>query len=387
MKKHNIFLDLMTILFFTSIFFVCYLLFYNQAFNGYSSDLIHHIGFIDEFINGNKYIPHPMFHYTTYYLSKALSIDIRLSGVIVNALLVTVLSLIIYKILLVNLRSLKTKYFLLFLVFVVIFSGNFFLPGLGLTRYHYLGNGSIGVWHNVTLYTVKPFAFLSFFGLFYAIQHNNRANFKILFISCLAAILSILAKPSFIITYVPMLFLLATYMIFNRSKYRLKFSSVLYYFIIVFFVTSILFVNQYLNLYVDNEDNSSIIIAPFKFWSTESDNVIVSIFVSNMFVITFLYFAFKHLSLRSSFSIIMLFGGIAVFALFAEAGPRFSHGNLGWIYLTAQPIAYLSVIIDFVNRYSLIKPFSRNILLLTLSLHIVGGVYYFIKIFNGMSYA
>lgn len=59
-------------------------MFYNQVFNNYPSDLIAHIGFIPEIING-KFAPHPMFHYLTYFFQKITTVSISLSGVFVNS--------------------------------------------------------------------------------------------------------------------------------------------------------------------------------------------------------------------------------------------------------------------------------------------------------------
>ena len=377
--SNNLTYDFIRTLFFTTIFFLSYILFYNQVFNRYPSDLVSQIGFIDKIVSGEIHVSHPMFHYISYYLSKALSIDIKISSILMNAFLVLFLAVVIYKILIANLPKQINKYLVLFLVFIVMYSGSFFLPGLDITKHQYLGNGSITVWHNVTLYMVKPFAFLSFFLFFYAlrIEHSR----KYLTASLFFAILSIFAKPSFIVMYVPMLFVVLIYAYYMKNQYK----KVLYYFLFLSLFTLLSLGYQY---YITYEDvsNSGVVIALFEVWHLYSNNILLSIVVGNLFVVTFVVLAYRYISLESYFAILLLLIGIALFAIFAESGPRFRHGNFGWSYLIAQQIVFLSLIIDFYKQYASINVISKNLLLIALSLQIVDGLYYFIKIFNGSGY-
>jgi len=379
MKNEEQFIEILKPIFFVSIFSITYILFYNQLFNNYSSDFTSHVGFINGIISGQFYLPHPLFHYLTYYVSVIFSIDIKVAAILVAAALVTALSIIVYKILLFSLVN-KNTYFILFLVFLIMFSSNFYLPELGLTKHHYLGNGSIAVWHNVTLFMVKPFAVLSVFLLFNGLETNQKSS---LFISCLIALISIYAKPSFVVIFLPTVFIFMLYMAFNKHKDSF---CIFYYFVILLVVTSIILYSMFSNTYNESKD-SAIIFAPFQVWNLYSNNILLSIVIGNLVVVNFIALGFKHISLKSWFSILMLVISILIFALFAESGNRFNHGNLSWSYCIAQPIAYLFVIIDFVNNYSKMNSWQRNILNLALSLHLIGGIYYFIKIFNGLSYA
>lgn len=377
--SNNFTYDLIRTLFFTTIFFLSYILFYNQVFNGYPSDLRAHIGFIDKIVSGEMNLPHPMFHYLSYYLSKALSIDIKISSILTNTFLVLFLSIIIYKIIITNLQKQINKYLVLFLVFIVMYSGTFFLPGLDITKHHYLGNGSITVWHNVTLYMVKIFAFLSFFLFFYAlrIEHSR----KYLIASLFFAILSIFAKPSFIVMYVPMLFIVLVYSYYTKIQYK----KVLYYFLFLSLFTLLSLSYQYYITY-ENTSNSGVVIALFEVWHHYSNNILVSIIVGNLFVITFAVTVYRYISLESYFAILLLLISITLFAIFAESGKKFLHGNFGWSYTIAQQIVFLSLIIDFYKQYGSINMISKNLLLIALSLQIVDGLYYFIKIFSGGRY-
>lgn len=379
----NTFLDdIVKHVFFVFIFVTSYFLFYNQVFNDYPSDLTSHISFIDEFMKGERYIPHPMFHYLTYYTSVFFDLDIKLSGVLINSLFVTLLSLSIYLVLTLKLPSDKPASLILFLAFIVLFSGNFLLPGLNLTKYHVVGNSAIAIWHNVTLFAVKPFAVLTFFLFFHAIEKNEN-KLLLLTITFCTAILSIFAKPSFIIVFFPMLFLFTIFSFFYK-EYRKCFTAVLYYFIALAALSITIITMIFYNL--KGQGDTSILLDPFKVWRIYSKNIPVSILISNLFIIASIVLAPTYLSVRSWFSVIMLIGGITLLALFVEVGPRLSHGNFGWSYAICQQIAYLSILIDFLIKYSDISCFNKQILNFTLSLHIFGGIYYFYKIFNGQTF-
>lgn len=131
---------------------------------------------------------------------------------------------------------------------------------------------------------------------------------------------------------------------------------------------------------------SSIILAPFEVWHLYSDNILLSIFLANIFVITFSLIAFKYLSLRSIFALIMFLISILIFILFAEEGFRFTHGNFFWSYELAMQLIYLSYIIDLINKFEQINSKIKSFLILCLSLQFIFGIYYFVKIFFGGLY-
>ena len=363
---------------FILIFSSSFILFYNQVFNNYPSDLIAHIGFIPEIING-KFAPHPMFHYLTYFFQKITTVSISLSGVFVNSFLVLLLSILVYKISFYFIKE-KNKYVNLLIVLLVMYSGTFFIPGLGLTKYQYLGNGSISVWHNVTLYMVYPFAFVSFFMFFYAIDKNY--NMKLLFLSLFLAILSIFAKPSFIVVFLPMIIL---YLIYEVYKNKFTNKNILIYAILLTLFSIIILFYQANGTY-GIEEKSNVIIAPFKVWKLYSENILISIIVANLFILLFFVTNYKYLTKRSIFASIMFIGSILLFLLFAEEGPRFMHGNFGWSYILMMKLSYFSILIDYINNYKTISKFNKTLLNAALLIHLICGIYYFSIIFLGGEY-
>jgi len=372
--------NLVKYFFYLSIFLLSYNLFYNQVFLSYPSDLPSHIGFIPDIIKGTKFLPHPLFHYITYFIAKSTTLTLELSAILVNSFLIVFLAITIHIIIHKNIDKDVNKYLVLLLVFIVLYSGTPHIPWLHLTQHFYIGTGSISVWHNVTIYMVKPFAFISFFLFFYV--SNTFFNKKLLVISLFSACISIFAKPSFIVVFLPIVILYTFYMYFKQNqylKYFIRYSLILLAFSI--FILG----EQYLNTY--QTSNSKVVLAPLLVWSYYSKNIFMSIIISNLFVFSFSILNFKYLSERSTFSLIMLSGGILLFALFAESGDKCYDANFSWSYIITQQIAYLSVLLDFINNYQKIQSLTKQrILYFVLMLHIVFGLIYFTKIFLGGSY-
>ncbi len=248
------------------------------------------------------YLPHTMFHRITYYVSEFTPLNLNISAVLVNTFLVIALATIIDIIISVFVKDINLR-FKLFLVVVVLYSSTFFLPGLGLTNYQYIGNGSISIWHNVTIYMVKPFAFISIFLLFHEESFNKK---HLLFFSLMSAVLSIFAKPSFILIYLPMTLLYTTFSFFNCKKD--KFKTLLIYFVVLFIFSAFVLRMQYLGQYTTNPD-SKVLLAPFEVLKIYSKNIPISLFISNIFVVSFILLAFKFCSCRTVFAFIMLIGG------------------------------------------------------------------------------
>ncbi|HHH37678.1 MAG TPA: hypothetical protein ENK77_03585, partial [Epsilonproteobacteria bacterium] len=133
------------------VFIVTYFFVYMQTQGLITADTRQHIHFMQQYFEGQVYIPHPLWHIGTYYLSHLLGVDYSVGASVFTAFLVTFYAMVIYKIA----QSLDThkrdyaKWFLITFVSLVI--GPFFL--MSFNSRIYLGQGSPSVWHNVTLLT------------------------------------------------------------------------------------------------------------------------------------------------------------------------------------------------------------------------------------------
>ena len=78
------------------LFAAIYYLMYLEAMGEIASDTMAHIDFIDAFLKGEMYIPHPLWHLSVHYLSKILHLDQQAAASVVTALFVTLFAAIVY---------------------------------------------------------------------------------------------------------------------------------------------------------------------------------------------------------------------------------------------------------------------------------------------------
>ncbi len=234
-----------------------------------------------------------------------------------------------------------------------------------------LGQGSPNIWHNVTLWTVKPFALLT---ILFTLKALKLQNIKLYIYAILFALVSIFAKPSFIVIFIPSLIL---FMI--TKKYFLK--------IQIFFLAILIFISfailLYQMLFTFNTD-SSIIFDFLGVWSLNSNNISISIILTLAFPLIFTLIYRK--SLQNDYillSWIQTFFGIILFMCFAESGPRYSHGNFAWSFMIALSILYLFSIIEFVKAFTLLPLWKKIVLSSVLAIQSYTGLFYFYKILEG----
>lgn len=203
---------LMKLGFYAVIGYISYTIFHLQGFvGGYQSDTVDHVSRILPIVNGDYFLPHSMLHYTIYGIVKLceiLSIDTNLMLVMVQ--FQTILLLLVFELqnrilsyyLKTNFNSVTIHLISAALLFVISVYAPFF------NKFMYLGQWSPNIWHNPTTFLLKPFALLGFFGMYHYIQGSSFTKNK-LFVIGLSALLtiSIWAKPSFVITFYPALFI------------------------------------------------------------------------------------------------------------------------------------------------------------------------------------
>ena len=373
-------------LYFCFILFLSYILFYNQVYNNFPSDLSGHIRFTAEVSDGVSHIPHRLFQYIVIGVSNLFGINFPRSAIIVNALSVVFLVITFYVIAEKNFKKYKYEIKLLVVVLAT-FSGTFYLPELGLTSNHYLGNGSISIWHNPTLALLKPIALISIY-LFCNACLYEKLRIQKLVVSCIFAIVSIMAKPSFIVVFLPAILSVALLMQFVpkflnhlsvSNKYVWIYAGFLFLFSI--FILSIQF-----NIAFNGADGGGMVVAPLKVWHLYSKNIAISIIIGNLYLINVYFIKYSRLSFASLISLCMLVEGAVLFAMFSETGERSSSGNFSWSYVLMQNLAFFFILIDFIKNFQLMSKTGKWCGSLIFSMHFCGGLYYFIKIFNGGSF-
>jgi hypothetical protein len=375
MRENKEFWRIINLLNLALVFIVIYFLIQMQAQKLILSDVRDHIDTIQQYLDGTYFIPHPFWHLGTYALSKLLSINLDTAASVFTALLVTAYAVIIYLIAkdLDEFKENEAKWFLI--TFISMTIGPFFLASFN--PFIYIGQGSPTIWHNVTLFAVKPFALLS---VFFTIKFflTNRFNYFIL--ALIVTILSIFAKPNYIIVFLPSL---VVYMLLKRyfDKRQLQFALVA----ILLSVAALAY--QFLNQFGDKGE-SKIIIDFLGVWSLYTPNVAVSILLAlglPMLITLFNYRSIKE-NEYIKFTWLLVFFSLILFACFAEEGYFYRHGNFSWSLMITLSLIYIFTIIEYFKQYSAMPFIARYSLLAIILYQVYVGWYYLIGIFNGVAY-
>ncbi len=370
---------IINLLYLALLFIITYSFISMQAMGMIASDTGLHITYIKQFINGTMYIPHPLWHLSTHYLSQLLKVDYNVSASIFTALLVTLYAVIIYKVAksLDEYRDSEAKWYLITMIALTI--GPFFW-----VDYYsriYMGPGSPSIWHNVTLITVQPLALLS---VFYTIKFflTNKTYYFILAI--LVTVVSIFAKPNYIIVFLPSI---VVYILLKRyfDKKRLVFAAIS----ILLSVAALAyqFINQYESINSEST-GGSVILDCFGVWSHYTPSVTVSIMMA--LGLPFLISLFNYRSVKENeyikFTWLLVLFSTILFACFAESGKRYIDGNFSWSWMISLSLIYIFTIIEYFKQYFSMPPVFRYPLLAMMLYQVYVGWYFVVGMFNGVNF-
>lgn len=390
--KHPFLSKLLLFSFFIIMLYLLYTLNYHQIFdftykvtfessaNGkltahyitaYTSDTPNHIQFAKALFEKGRFISHPLWHTTIFLIAKIFHTSYEYGALIASTFYLMLWVFLVYTLVSKFLKN-TLIYEKIFVTFTICMIGPLNIPWYDPMIFQ--GVGSPNLWHNVTLWTVKPFALLS---LFFTIQGIEKKSRKLLVYAFLASLLSIVAKPSFIIAFLPALLLFALIHKLWKEKGFLIFYSTL-----TLVTIGILFY-QYLHTFQSND--SHIIIAPFAVWCINSPNIPLSILLGLAFPT--LYTLLNTQSLLENryilLSWLLTFISIIYYATFAQAGKFYTDGNFGWSYMISMSLLYLFSIIEFFSKINILAWYKKYILLTILIIQLTIGIVYFYAIYNG----
>ncbi|NOR59009.1 MAG: hypothetical protein GQ474_10855 [Sulfurimonas sp.] len=361
-----------TIFFLTAIFLISH-----HLYGEYPCDTRSHLNAIQLFMDGKSYIPHPLWHLSVYYISY-ITVEIKLAAILFTSFLMTGWVLIIHRILYhffcESNQCTYNSYQLLMILTVIVLIGPAYFPLYN--DYIYKGIGSPNVWHNATLFTVKPFALLT---VFFSVLGLKYDNIKYYILAVVFFVVSMFAKPSFAIVFIPALVI---YFILKKEYANKKLIFICLTLVIFLLIVGYQFISAY------GSSDSKIIIDFLGVWSTKHPNVLFAIFTALFFPLMFLLLSYK-ISLKDDwivFSWIMMIISIFYFATFAEEGPRYKAGNFGWGYQISLSILYIFSIISFMRIRKKVIYYKRYILYAILFYQWGIGVFYIGKILNGLHY-
>lgn len=252
----------------------------------------------------------------------------------------------------------------------------------------YIDKIAPNVWSNATVILTMPFAILLFLS---ALRWVEAFTLKAFMWLTVFSLLSVLTKPNYVLAFFPVLgsvILIKTAV--ERSTETLR--ALLLYIVLVLVVSCVLYI-QYLDTtttggWADpaaSKEANHIILAPLAVWSLYSPNIPASFLLSVAFPLSVLALYFKEVrhDVRIAWAWATL--GIATlqYALLAEAGKMFPDGNWGWASNIAMYILFLVSAAVLVSQ-----PRSPRFYFVAtvFGLHVLSGIYYYIRLALGVGY-
>jgi hypothetical protein len=360
------------------LFVITYYLVNMQATGLVVADTAQHIAFMDQYFHDAVYIPHPIWHTSSYYLSGLLHIHYNTSAGLVSAFFITLYAYLIY----VIAKSLdgrsdnQASWFLDAVIALTI--GPFFW--MSFHPYIYMGPGSPSVWHNVTLFAVKPFALLS---VYFTIRFFSTERLTYFLLVVLFATASIFAKPNFIIVFLPSL------VVYVLLKHYFGKRKLIFLVTVIFLAIAALafqFTQQYQSGGVST--GGSVIFDFLGVWSKYTPNVAVSILMAlglPMLISIVNYDSVKENEYIKFTWLLVLFSMI-LFACFAEGGKRYAEGNFSWSWHISLSLIYIFTIIEYFKRFFVMKPIIRYVLLALMLYQLYVGWFFIVGMFKGINY-
>nr|QEE16013.1 hypothetical protein DSAG12_01841 [Candidatus Prometheoarchaeum syntrophicum] len=425
--KNQLIRKALDILFFCSIIIIIFCIssyiFYNQVYNDnttlkYDSDLLPHIYYTEIHFKEGYPISYPLFHYTIYIVSNIFLISLNTSAIIILSLQKVITFLLIYNFFNYFLENKISKKICMLLAII-----QFFISAIYVTFFNvniYLGQGSPNLWHNPTSIMSIPFAFLSTFLIIKILKNKGKKQNFYLFFLFISLILSILAKPNFMIAFLPASCCFILYYHPKKWKLYLKFSLILIPVIIL--VTMQFFSILHNGTTALNE--RKIIFDFFGVSSNYSKDPLFSLILLIAFPFSILLF-YKQSRKNQylMFSWITFAFSLIPFYFFAEDGNKYLHVNFGWGRQIVIPVLFTFSIIEFLKIqkidckhhdenilknypqetsqtdkeiikewfiFKLMKNHKEKIKIIVswilLILHLLSGLLYFYRIFSGMGY-
>jgi len=344
----------------------------HKGFRWFASDTQQHIQFITDYIYHSRYIPHPLWHLLVFYTSKIFHLSLNAAAVCISSASIIIWVYAVYYIV-KHMCEKFSIYTQMLIVLSIIVIGPLCIPWY--QKVIYYGQGAPNVWHNVTYWMVKPFAVMS---VYYFIYAQNNQKIRYLLFAFLSAVISIFAKPSFIIIFLPAVMLY----IFIKKLYNKKFIQ---FFTLLFITSCTILLYQYTLSFGQGSD-SKVVFDFLGVWSLFSKNIPISIFLALAFPIMLVIFYPKIIKNEYIlFSWLLTILGIIYFALLAQAGKYYTDGNFGWSYAIAMNILYTFSIILFFKEFYKIEFKRRYFLLMLFLTQIFIGIYYLQKILIGQN--
>lgn len=240
----------------------------------------------------------------------------------------------------------------------------------------FFGIGSPNQWQSPTYTVLRPFMLLSFmeFETLFLTKTNKKPYLFILW-----TVISMIAKPSFLMCFIPGSLLTVFFLNIKSFKNAVLESLKLF----AYYLPALLIFGY--QSFVVTSDSSTISFMLGGNWIEYAPYHCVpyAILIGNLF---FLFVVFKNMKNMNASTICIIATFICAIAealLFGETGMRSAHLNFLAPYFCAMFLSYLPV----VRGCYLEKEYKTSLLLnIVLGLHIYSGFIYFLRFLIGLSY-
>lgn len=358
----------------------------SHQFSGieYYSDFVVHLDVSEKYFHGElSFLPHPLWHITVQFF-KIFTIEPKFAGSLATAFFVLLWAH--FGIIYVNhneyLSENETRFdsqlsnpksYLVVLMAIIV--APIYIPAFN--QYILLGQGSPNMWHNPTLLAVKPFALACIYTFVQYLRNNNRQT---LILCTILLVLSMFAKPSFAIAFLPSIW---AFIILNK-RFHSRFGRAA----VATCTIAFLSISIYQYIFFFHKGDSSVVFDFLGVWSQITPNVFVSIVLALGFPLSLFFMEPKKVITDDYLQLawIMALVSITLFASFAESGMHYKDGNFAWSYGIALSVLYLFSIHYYVAKFSSFSTVKKYLLLLILMYQLAIGLFYSWKLLNGMSY-
>lgn len=363
------------LVFYSSLFLTFFYLTINQlSGNGFPSDTPTHVMVIEKYFSENLgFLPHPLWHISVYLVSLFV-VNVSVAAAAANSLFICAWTLGCHWVLKYYLNEKVSNNLILLLLACLLVIGPAYLPIFN--PYIVLGQGSPNMWHNPTLIAVKPFAiFVTLLVPFLF----TKFRVDIALGSFALFLLSLFAKPSFAIAFIP-----AFCMLFILKQQFSKQLTALF----LLFVTKFILISYFQFTYFYAGESRGVFIDLFAVWSGLTTSIPVSIFLGLCFPLLLLLLEPKRVikDTHLLLSWFMVLVSIVVFAVFAEKGKDYAVGNFAWSYAISTSIIYVFSSGLYFRDYESINAVKRYILLLAFAYQLCVGCFYAYRVFTGGNY-
>lgn len=228
----------------------------------------------------------------------------------------------------------------------------------------YLGNIAPNQWHNSTLILAMPFNLILFY---FAIKNITSERLQSYVVMAVLSALSILCKPNFALSFLPVLCL--GILIMNRDNFLLSIIKCL----IVAVPSFILLLYQWYYTFINSNlfsTDAKTVVAPFFVWSHYTPHIPISLLLSIAFPLTILLFFYKQLDQYTKFGWCNFIVALSIAIIFSEQ-PNWGAGNYFWAAIAANYILF-----TFSLNLLLKQPLNlkSKIAFAFLGLHVASGL-------------